>query len=37
MVINEGAIVSTNVVINEGSTLVAKGERDTYDEGKEMY
>ncbi|MBR3628639.1 MAG: hypothetical protein IKN42_07360, partial [Elusimicrobia bacterium] len=34
MVINEGAIVSTNVVINEGSTLVAKGEIDTYGDGE---
>ena len=34
MAINEGAIISTNVVINEGSTLVAKGEIDTYGDGE---
>jgi len=34
MVINEGLIRSTDVVVNEGSTLVAKGEIDTYGDGE---
>ncbi len=33
-VINEGIIKSTDVVINEGATLIAKGEIDTYGDGE---